>query len=239
MILPPPPVKFLLFNHLEPLFVVSEIRNTLNERGFRHGGKHRTPQRLHAKTLRSLPNFDRKPHLSPYKRPRARTHAAGNSGKKKGSTKQEGRTAILTIRPFAYSKRDLNPHSHHWPRDFKSLVSTDSTIRAPYGAAKIRFFCYTARGDRRFFAERGAGAARRTARKEWSERPEKQVPRRENTSTTIEKTNAATENPIVVLGFPAAALTEKRDRTAPPGRAYLPPAFSAFSISALMSSLPG
>ena len=29
-----------------------------------------------------------------------------------------------------YSKRDLNPHSHHWPRDFKSLVSTDSTIRA-------------------------------------------------------------------------------------------------------------
>ena len=29
-----------------------------------------------------------------------------------------------------YSKRDLNPHSHSWPRDFKSLVSTDSTIRA-------------------------------------------------------------------------------------------------------------
>ena len=28
------------------------------------------------------------------------------------------------------SKRDLNPHSHYWPRDFKSLVSTDSTIRA-------------------------------------------------------------------------------------------------------------
>ena len=33
-----------------------------------------------------------------------------------------------------YSKRDLNPHSHHWPRDFKSLVSTDSTIRATCGA---------------------------------------------------------------------------------------------------------
>ena len=31
-----------------------------------------------------------------------------------------------------YSKRDLNPHSHHWPRDFKSLVSTDSTIRAAF-----------------------------------------------------------------------------------------------------------
>ena len=23
-----------------------------------------------------------------------------------------------------YSKRDLNPHSHYWPREFKSLVST-------------------------------------------------------------------------------------------------------------------
>ena len=31
---------------------------------------------------------------------------------------------------FEYSKRDLNPHSHHWPKDFKSFVSTDSTIRA-------------------------------------------------------------------------------------------------------------
>lgn len=27
-------------------------------------------------------------------------------------------------------ERDSNPHSHYWPRDFKSLVSTDSTIRA-------------------------------------------------------------------------------------------------------------
>ena len=31
-----------------------------------------------------------------------------------------------------YSKRDLNPHSHHWPKDFKSFVSTDSTIRATF-----------------------------------------------------------------------------------------------------------
>ena len=23
-----------------------------------------------------------------------------------------------------YSKRDLNPHSHYWPKDFKSFVST-------------------------------------------------------------------------------------------------------------------
>ena len=33
-------------------------------------------------------------------------------------------------------KSDLNPHSHHWPRDFKSLVSTDSTIRASYSKNK-------------------------------------------------------------------------------------------------------
>ena len=33
---------------------------------------------------------------------------------------------------LSYSKRDLNPHSHYWPRDFKSLVSTDSTIRAAF-----------------------------------------------------------------------------------------------------------
>ena len=27
-------------------------------------------------------------------------------------------------------ERDSNPHSHSWPRDFKSLVSTNSTIAA-------------------------------------------------------------------------------------------------------------
>ncbi len=31
---------------------------------------------------------------------------------------------------FQYRERDLNPHSHHWPKDFKSFVSTDSTIAA-------------------------------------------------------------------------------------------------------------
>ena len=29
-----------------------------------------------------------------------------------------------------YREWDLNPHSHHWPKDFKSFVSTDSTIAA-------------------------------------------------------------------------------------------------------------
>ncbi len=27
-------------------------------------------------------------------------------------------------------ERDSNPYSHYWPRDFKSLVSTNSTIAA-------------------------------------------------------------------------------------------------------------
>ena len=29
-------------------------------------------------------------------------------------------------------ERDSNPHSHYWPRDFKSLVSTNSTIAASF-----------------------------------------------------------------------------------------------------------
>ena len=29
-----------------------------------------------------------------------------------------------------YPGRDLNPHSHFWPQDFKSCVSTDFTTRA-------------------------------------------------------------------------------------------------------------
>ena len=39
------------------------------------------------------------------------------------------RTMGVTLR-CKCRKRDSNPHSHHWPRDFKSLVSTDSTIAA-------------------------------------------------------------------------------------------------------------
>ena len=30
----------------------------------------------------------------------------------------------------AYPGRDLNPHSHFWPQDFKSCVSTNFTTRA-------------------------------------------------------------------------------------------------------------
>ncbi len=37
---------------------------------------------------------------------------------------------MLSTFIFWYRERDLNPHSHHWPKDFKSFVSTDSTIAA-------------------------------------------------------------------------------------------------------------
>ena len=44
-------------------------------------------------------------------------------------------------------ERDSNPHSHHWPRDFKSLVSTNSTIAAwqkcmicVFSSAKILYY---------------------------------------------------------------------------------------------------
>ena len=30
-----------------------------------------------------------------------------------------------------YSKRDLNPHSHYWPMDFKSFVSTIPPFEHP------------------------------------------------------------------------------------------------------------
>ena len=34
-------------------------------------------------------------------------------------------------------ERESNPYGHHWPRDFKSLVSTNSTIWA-FAGAKVR-----------------------------------------------------------------------------------------------------
>ena len=37
----------------------------------------------------------------------------------------------------SYREWDLNPHSHHWPKDFKSFVSTDSTIAAGDLSLKI------------------------------------------------------------------------------------------------------
>ena len=38
-----------------------------------------------------------------------------------------------------YSKRDLNPHSHYWPKDFKSFVSTIPPFEHPQkGERKTR-----------------------------------------------------------------------------------------------------
>ena len=39
-------------------------------------------------------------------------------------------------------ERDSNPHSHFWPRDFKSLVSTNSTIAASLSKIIGAPFCY-------------------------------------------------------------------------------------------------
>lgn len=37
-------------------------------------------------------------------------------------------------------ERDSNPHGHFWPRDFKSLVSTNSTIWATASVCKDTVF---------------------------------------------------------------------------------------------------
>ena len=43
-------------------------------------------------------------------------------------------------RTFEYSERESNPHGHYWPQDFKSGVSTYSTIRALFCDANVVFF---------------------------------------------------------------------------------------------------
>ena len=40
-----------------------------------------------------------------------------------------------------YREWDLNPHSHHWPKDFKSFVSTDSTIAALQMQLSVKTGC--------------------------------------------------------------------------------------------------
>lgn len=58
---------------------------------------------------------------------------------------------IKKARPFQescffflqYRGRDLNPHSHHWPKDFKSFVSTDSTTAAiDFYGNRLQRYCY-------------------------------------------------------------------------------------------------
>ena len=40
---------------------------------------------------------------------------------------------MVDFQRLLYSGRDLNPHGHYCPLDFKSNVSTNSTTRAPFG----------------------------------------------------------------------------------------------------------
>ena len=50
---------------------------------------------------------------------------------------------------FQYRERDLNPHSHHWPKDFKSFVSTDSTIAAQNRVQRYYKNCNYARKEQK------------------------------------------------------------------------------------------
>ena len=44
-----------------------------------------------------------------------------------------------------YSERESNPHGHYWPQDFKSGVSTYSTIRALFCGANVQLKKQTAK----------------------------------------------------------------------------------------------
>ena len=61
----------------------------------------------------------------------------------------------LIYKPFRfcalYRERDLNPHSHHWPKDFKSFVSTDSTIAAQNRLQRYNNLCIFARKNVFFY----------------------------------------------------------------------------------------
>ena len=53
--------------------------------------------------------------------PPERSHDNNKKQTKIGIQKQKSLHKSMIYRGFfLYSKRDLNPHSHHWPKDFKS-----------------------------------------------------------------------------------------------------------------------
>ena len=59
------------------------------------------------------------------------------SAKKDAADKKAIRVLRIIKKDFkGCRERDSNPHSHHWPRDFKSLVSTNSTITARFCECK-------------------------------------------------------------------------------------------------------
>jgi hypothetical protein len=64
-----------------------------------------------------------------------------------------------TLQSFLYPGRDLNPHGHHCPQDFKSCVSTDSTTRAIWLAKVQKGFCSSSLFEIHFvtFVENEAG----------------------------------------------------------------------------------
>ena len=70
-------------------------------------------------------------------------------------TKKRAKTPLSDPRAFAlfflYRERDLNPHSHHWPKDFKSFVSTDSTIAAQNRVQRYNKNCTYANPSMFFF----------------------------------------------------------------------------------------
>ena len=51
---------------------------------------------------------------------------------------------------FEYSERESNPHGHYWPQDFKSGVSTYSTIRALFCGANVQLKMQTAKWKYKF-----------------------------------------------------------------------------------------
>ena len=54
------------------------------------------------------------------------------------STKKQSPLSINSELCFKYSERESNPHGHYWPQDFKSGVSTYSTIRALICGANVQ-----------------------------------------------------------------------------------------------------
>ena len=63
----------------------------------------------------------------------------------KAYEKQQAPDAVIGLSgAFAVLEAGLEPAQPQWPRDFKSLVSTDSTIRA-CRHAKVAIFCSAAK----------------------------------------------------------------------------------------------
>ena len=76
-------------------------------------------------------------HINEGQTPSARIHTVVYKNKE---DEPLGSSSFVCMCP----ERESNPYGHHWPRDFKSLVSTNSTIWA-IAAAKLRLFLLSAK----------------------------------------------------------------------------------------------